>query len=111
MPLGTMPVPLQSGQAMPSWATIALRMKALLFGSLFRKSASSSSTLKATICDFGALRVINRLAGGAAGYLSSVRVGARKSQFGPREGVPTDFGEPAASAAGLRFTRQLTLPV
>src|SRR5262245_23996279 len=56
MPLGTTPVPMHSGQAMPSWATMALRMNADLFGSLLRNSAKSSSTLKATICDFGDLR-------------------------------------------------------
>src|SRR5262245_956968 len=41
---------------MPSCAAIALRMKALLFGSLFRNSASCSSTLKATTAVFGGLR-------------------------------------------------------
>ena len=40
----TWPVPLHRGHAMLIWAAIALRMKALLLGSLFKKSASSSST-------------------------------------------------------------------
>ena len=52
------PLPLHSGQAMPSCASMALRMKALLLGSLFRNSASSSSTLKATTAVFGGLRFI-----------------------------------------------------
>src|SRR5579871_5842303 len=56
MPRGTTPAPVQSGQVMPSWATIALRMNALLLGSLLRNSARSSSTLNATIWDFGDLR-------------------------------------------------------
>src|SRR4051812_43583659 len=41
-------LPWQSGQATPSWAAMALRMKALLLGSLLSRSASSASTLKAT---------------------------------------------------------------
>src|SRR5258708_5239658 len=56
MPRGTTPLPLQSGQATPSWAAIALRMNALLFGNLFNSSASSLSTLKATTAVFGGLR-------------------------------------------------------
>src|SRR5688572_345363 len=51
MPRGTTPVPVHSGQVMPNWDRIALRMKSLLFGRLFRNSASSSSTLNATIFD------------------------------------------------------------
>src|SRR5262249_3781336 len=48
MPRVTTPAPLHSGQAVFICAAIALRMKALLLGSLFRKSASSASTLNAT---------------------------------------------------------------
>ena len=53
MPLGTTPVPVHNGHVIPSCATMALRMKALLFGNLLRNVASSSSALNATICDFG----------------------------------------------------------
>src|ERR671934_2912443 len=88
MPLGTTPVPLHSGQAMPSWATIALRMKALLFGSLFRNSASSSSTLKATISDFGDLRGMTGLAGGGSRALTQNCTGSRR------------FGEARSAGAG-----------
>lgn len=45
---GMVPLPKQSGQAVPIWAAIALRMKSLLLGSWLRRSAKSSSTLKAT---------------------------------------------------------------
>src|SRR5262245_27470003 len=55
MPRGTTPLPLHSGQARPSCASIALRMKALLFGSLSSSSASSFSTLKATTAVFWGL--------------------------------------------------------
>src|SRR4029453_7926447 len=55
MPFSTTPVPAQSGQVMPNCARIALRMNSLLFGSASRKSARSSSTLKATICFFWVL--------------------------------------------------------
>src|SRR5438552_17921189 len=52
MPRGTTPETVHKGQVMPNWARIALRMNSLLFGSLSRNRASSSSTLNATICDF-----------------------------------------------------------
>src|SRR2546426_360263 len=61
MPRGTTPLPLHSGQAIPSWAAIALRMKALLLGSLFRNSANSSSTLNATTAVLGSLRDIRKV--------------------------------------------------
>jgi hypothetical protein len=44
-----------NGQAVLIWAAIALRMNALLFGSLFKNSASSASTLNATTSVFGFL--------------------------------------------------------
>src|SRR5687768_10612413 len=66
MPRLTTPAPLQSGQAMLSWAAMALRMKALLLGSLLRKSANSSSTLNATIFVLGGLRGIGTSAYGRA---------------------------------------------
>src|SRR4051794_40967066 len=56
MPRGTTPLPLHNGQATPSWAAIALRINALLFGSLLSKSARSVSTLNATTAVFGGLR-------------------------------------------------------
>src|SRR5262249_46542919 len=56
MPRGTTPLPLHSGQAMPICAAMALRMKALLLGSLLSSSASSFSTLKATTAVLGGLR-------------------------------------------------------
>jgi hypothetical protein len=55
MPRGTTPDPLHKGQVIPNWARIALRMKSLLFGRLFRNCANSSSTLNATISDLAVL--------------------------------------------------------
>src|ERR1051326_2219109 len=49
-------MPSQSGHAMPSCATIALRMNSLLLRSLLSKSARSFSTLKATTAVLPALR-------------------------------------------------------
>src|SRR5262245_28424709 len=43
---------------MPIWAAIALRINALLLGSLLSRSASSVSTLNATTAVLGALRDI-----------------------------------------------------
>src|SRR5262245_54994174 len=45
---------------MPSWAAMALRINALLLGSLLRNSARSASTLKATTAVLGVLRDIVR---------------------------------------------------
>src|SRR5688572_8795989 len=59
MPAGTTPSPVQSGHVMLNCARIARRMNSLLFGSLSRNSAKSSSTLKATICDFSALSFLS----------------------------------------------------
>src|SRR5688572_32362872 len=59
MPAGTTPSPVQSGHVMLNCARIARRMNSLLFGSLSRNSARSSSTLKATICDFSALSFLS----------------------------------------------------
>src|SRR5262249_44366191 len=60
MPRVTTPAPLHSGQAVLIWAAIALRMKALLLGSLLRKSDSSSSTVKATTAVLCVLRGVLR---------------------------------------------------
>src|SRR5205814_1318969 len=63
-PRGTTPLPLHNGQAWPSWASIALRMNSLLFGSLSRSLASSASTLKATTSVFwGRLFTVHLLCG------------------------------------------------
>src|SRR5829696_8198280 len=59
MPAGTTPPPVQSGHVMLNCARIARRMNSLLFGSRSRNSAKSSSTLKATICDFSALSFLS----------------------------------------------------
>ncbi len=51
------------------WAAIALRMNALLLGSWFKKSANSSSTLKATTAVFGDFCVMLAVLGKAAQYV------------------------------------------
>src|SRR5689334_2189037 len=67
------PLPLHSGQAMPIWAAMALRMKALLLGNLLSSSASSFSTLKATTAVFGSLRAMGTPSADDGDHTSSLR--------------------------------------
>src|SRR5205823_4040055 len=85
---------------MPRWATIALRMKALLLGSLSRNSACSCSTLKATICVFGDLRAIGTVLRLAGSVFSSVRAATAASKAGGNG--PPGRGPRAAGAPPRR---------
>src|SRR5215213_5811832 len=100
MPRGTTPDPVHSGQVIPNWARIALRMKSLLLGRSLRNSASSSSTLNATILDLLVLRGMAR--SGTVGDTGILRTepGPAQADYGndpARSGGPTGPGCLAAS--------------
>src|SRR5438034_8853829 len=98
---------------MPSWSAMALRMKALLFGSLLRNSASSSSTLKATTLVLGDLRTMKMPHGGYGVLLSIYRRAAAPASASAAQGPQIhagqvedhqhhehDLAQPDAAAAG-----------
>src|SRR5438477_12659868 len=89
---------------MPSCAAIAFRIKALLFGSLFRNSASFSSTLKATTAVFGGLRDTTLAPFAAGRHFTSVhestRAGNRDSGCYSLTGKQLREGEPMRKPFG-----------
>src|SRR5262245_7665408 len=85
---------------MPSWAAMALRMKALLLGSLLRNSASSSSTLNATTAVLGGLRDIRSDLGSETMHVHLVILrGARSPRNCAREPSPVSSDLIFASGA------------
>src|SRR5215472_15704886 len=102
---------------MPSWATIALRMKALLFGSSLSSLASSSSTLNATTAALGGLRDIGNPSGSGTGkgvqvilpdlHASAKHLFRRKQA---REGSRRRFGKTLSMILGLPRVSECVSP-
>src|SRR5688572_11123917 len=93
MPRGTTPEPMHRGHSIENWARMARRMNSLLFLSLPKNSARSSSTLNATILVFCVFRATKGTSGEGRGSTTDILRAARPKEhsgwharaFGPYE--------------------------